>query len=237
LATFGIERTLAGPVPLDTKESKAVVQPAPPPECRWTGFYIGGHVGYSWSDDWSFLELDETDPAHRFSPDGLVGGGQVGYNFQLGSWFVIGLEGTFVGTDIDDHDTILNGSETTRGKLESDWLATVGGRLGVTFWQNRFLAYGKGAAAFTEWDFHTREINDDERFHKSQTETLPLVGVGLEYAIGCHWSVRFEYNHIFFGDREDVTGLETEGTRREKRSFRADKGDWDLIQAGVNFRF
>src|SRR5689334_19143198 len=37
----------------------------------WTGFYVGGHVGGGWVDngDSSFL-----------------GGGQVGYNFQMGPW-------------------------------------------------------------------------------------------------------------------------------------------------------
>src|SRR4051794_34562161 len=85
---IGIQSTFAGPERLDTKESKAVVQPAPPPECHWTGFYIGIHGGYVWADDASLVELDETDPPFEFNRDGFIGGGQLGYNFQLGSWFV-----------------------------------------------------------------------------------------------------------------------------------------------------
>ena len=80
IALIVAPRLVAGPEPLDAKESKAVVQPPAPEPCRWTGFYIGGHIGYVWSDNWSFLEEDESDPPFNFDPDGLFGGGQVGFN-------------------------------------------------------------------------------------------------------------------------------------------------------------
>ena len=79
---------------------------APPPAVvvyDWTGFYIGGNVGYSWG------RSSDTSSAHqrcRHSPftsatssnlNGVIGGGQIGYNWQTQSW-VFGLEADIQGT-------------------------------------------------------------------------------------------------------------------------------------------
>jgi outer membrane immunogenic protein len=71
---------------------------APPPVYNWTGFYIGGNVGYSWGNSSSTLGLsDATTGAGlsstntNFALDGIIGGGQIGYNYQIKNW-VIGLE-------------------------------------------------------------------------------------------------------------------------------------------------
>ena len=238
LAAVGTERMLAGPEPLETKESKAVVQPAPPPECNWTGFYIGGHGGYAWGSDSSFLELDESDPPFQFERGGFFGGGQVGYNFQFGSWFVIGVDGTFSAGDLDDHIILDKGDgDMDRGHLASDWIATVGGRVGISFCRNHLLAYAKGGAAFMDYDFNTREIGDNGKFHADEDETLPLLGFGLEYAFNCHWSIRVEYNHLFADDDKNVTGVENDGGTLADRTFHVNQDDWNLISGGINFRF
>src|SRR5262245_13855637 len=39
----------------------------------WTGFYIGGHLGVAWSTG------DNSDAA-------FLGGGQAGFNYQVGQW-------------------------------------------------------------------------------------------------------------------------------------------------------
>ena len=69
--------------------AKAPVYTAPQVVYNWTGFYIGGNVGYSWgrSSDTATLTngvgtLLFTDiAAHNM--DGIVGGGQAGYNWQI----------------------------------------------------------------------------------------------------------------------------------------------------------
>jgi outer membrane immunogenic protein len=85
---------------------------------NWTGFYVGGNVGYSWGRDPyevaggstvrtrqfrsfgtpnEFLISDVTAAGPAFvgtgtaNIDGAVAGGQVGYNWQTGAW-VFGLE-------------------------------------------------------------------------------------------------------------------------------------------------
>ncbi|NJM35271.1 MAG: hypothetical protein HC850_11810 [Rhodomicrobium sp.] len=87
------------------------------PAFSWTGFYLGGHVGYGWadhdisSDDGGF---DETPGGIGYDTDGIIGGGQIGYNWQTGN-FVIGLEaeGGYLGVEgdkfaVDDPDNFAD---------------------------------------------------------------------------------------------------------------------------------
>jgi outer membrane immunogenic protein len=79
---------------------------APPPVAiyDWTGFYLGGNVGYSWgrsSTNEAFTDtvLDTVLSATsaKFNLDGVIGGGQIGYNWQRDRW-VFGLEGDIQGS-------------------------------------------------------------------------------------------------------------------------------------------
>src|SRR5262245_47356685 len=54
---------------------KAPAPVAAPYNYSWSGFYIGGHAGGGWTDGES----------------GFVGGGQIGYNWQLSPNWVIGV--------------------------------------------------------------------------------------------------------------------------------------------------
>src|SRR5437879_3444923 len=81
------------------------VAPAPPPECNWSGFYIGINAGYAWMDtevsDLDFLNVGPPVQSFSFDPNGPVAGGQVGYNFQPLRWLVLGVEGDagYLGVD------------------------------------------------------------------------------------------------------------------------------------------
>src|ERR671911_447433 len=65
------------------------VRSAPPapiiaaaPLFTWTGFYVGVNAGYGWSND----DFDAIDFADDEDDGGFVGGAQVGYNYQIGSF-------------------------------------------------------------------------------------------------------------------------------------------------------
>src|SRR5579872_2671205 len=70
----------------------------------WTGFYVGGNVGYSWGNSNSTLSLIDpgagttlNSTAIKFHMDGVIGGGQIGYNWQRERW-VFGLEADIQGS-------------------------------------------------------------------------------------------------------------------------------------------
>jgi outer membrane immunogenic protein len=80
---------------------------APPivvPVYNWTGFYIGGNVGYSWGRSRSDVSYFNSvtgaaivPPAGSitgagFDMDGAIAGGQIGYNWQVNNAWVWGLE-------------------------------------------------------------------------------------------------------------------------------------------------
>jgi outer membrane immunogenic protein len=78
---------------------------APPPVAvyDWTGFYIGGNVGYSWGRSSSTLSLIDagaivSSTNAKFDMNGVIGGGQIGYNWQREKW-VFGLEADIQGSD------------------------------------------------------------------------------------------------------------------------------------------
>ena len=64
---------------------------------NWSGFYVGGHVGYGWGDvDATVVTTNGTafpvgTALATTSMKGILAGGQVGYNFQI-SQFVLGIE-------------------------------------------------------------------------------------------------------------------------------------------------
>src|SRR5215470_18901965 len=64
--------------------SRAPPYRAPPPPLPfyvWTGLYVGVHVGGGWAD----LGVGDTG-------SGFIGGGQVGYNYQISPQWVLGVE-------------------------------------------------------------------------------------------------------------------------------------------------
>jgi len=90
---YGRRRRLPPPQP--GYKAPAVVLPPP---FNWTGFYVGGNIGYSWVNGDasfgnpvfpSFLLLATFSGTERL--DGLIGGGQIGYNWQADPAWVLGF--------------------------------------------------------------------------------------------------------------------------------------------------
>jgi outer membrane immunogenic protein len=80
---------------------------APPPVVAiydWTGFYIGGNVGYSWGRSSTTESFSDaltgtvlSAATAKFDLNGVIGGGQAGYNWQRDNW-VFGLEADIQGS-------------------------------------------------------------------------------------------------------------------------------------------
>src|SRR5467141_1325069 len=96
----------------------------------WTGFYVGGHVGYGGG---SFGPGTNPIPDQAvffpYSLTGLIGGFQAGYNLQLPNRVVLGVEAdvSFTGP-IDRPKLDFAPFNTTL-----DYAATARGRIGYTF--------------------------------------------------------------------------------------------------------
>jgi outer membrane immunogenic protein len=177
------------------------------PIFTWTGFYVGVNAGYAWSDN----DFDVVDLADEDDDGGFLGGAQVGYNYQIGS-FVVGLEGDiqyadFGGEltfDVDGDDVIDDDDDFVFDR--GDWFGTVRARAGVAF--DRALIYATGGFAFA----------DDA--------TGWTVGGGVEYAFTNNLSAKIEglYVNLEHDNDFDFDGFDGET-------------DFGVIRAGLNFRF
>ena len=77
----------------------------PVPIFTWTGIYLGGQIGYAWGNNsgGTFVAGDGLGDIFTAnfsgSPQGVIGGAHVGYNYQINQW-VLGLEGSVDGTSL-----------------------------------------------------------------------------------------------------------------------------------------
>jgi outer membrane immunogenic protein len=154
----------------------------------WNGPYVGINGGYaSWGGD-SSLMVSTAVPT-TFAPEGWLGGGQIGYNWQ-GMWhpyLVLGIEADIEGANI-------TGSTTAGGyTAESDltWFGTVRGRVG--FAVGAALIYGTGGFAYG--DVQDKLVGGGKTVEHNATAGY-AAGGGIEYAINPAWSGKAEYQYI-----------------------------------------
>ncbi|MGE0611652.1 MAG: outer membrane protein, partial [Hyphomicrobiales bacterium] len=149
---------------------------APPPALSyWNGWYVGGVLGYAYTD------MDFTAPAGNFNvePDGVVGGGILGWSRQAGN-YVFGVEADIVGADVDD--TQAFGVNSVSASME--WLLGVRGRIGVLVSPQTQL-FGMIGAGFAEFDLPVAGAGGGSR---SETFSGLQFGAGMETAFNENWS-------------------------------------------------
>lgn len=205
---------------------KEMVQPVPPPCPSWTGFYIGVFGGYKHGeadvdmdlDDFAQGPIDGAEVESQGNPDLSTSGGEVGgvlgYNYQLQSNWVFGLEaagGYLWLRDSDVTDRFLgpeSGDEYhVSSSFKTHYLFTAAPRVGYAFC--RWMPYVTGGLAVGDVELeqnikrHTGSIFDggfNEGGDESQTNLGWMVGGGMEFAITNHWKARVQYQYIDLGD-------------------------------------
>jgi outer membrane immunogenic protein len=210
---------------------KAPVYKAPmiaPEVFSWTGFYIGGNLGYSWGrGDTDFTETTNatvvsqifrtagpnlistttvTVPpvtaggSARADINGVIGGGQIGYNWQNGS-MVYGIETDLDATGQRGDTTICVSAGCPAGGIfgsasyKLPWLATLRGRVGVTV-TPRVLLYATGGLAVGEVDStFAGGLSGGGPLATVTSNPFKVgfaVGGGVEGALDNNWSAKLE---------------------------------------------
>jgi outer membrane immunogenic protein len=194
---------------------------APIPVFSWTGFYLGANIGGAWSN--STLTDSATGANFSTNNSGFIGGGQFGYNWQFNNNWVLGIEGDIDGTTISktSNGVFVPGIGTLQASLNTDWVATLAGRIGYTF--DHWMFYAKGGGAWVQDSATLRNLTTGASVSASHTNSGWMAGAGVEWAFAGPWSAKVEYNHI---------GLDTESVSTLNLSR-----DIDLVKVGVNYRF
>jgi outer membrane immunogenic protein len=177
--------------------------PIAPPPFSWTGFYIGANIGAAWANADvvnAFGDSFDVTSDARF-----IGGGQIGYNWQIGPNWVIGIEATgdgIAGNDRRSRDIIVGGA-TFNAAAHANWLATVAGRLGYAV--DNWLLYAKGGGGWVGFDGRVDCIAGPcagTFVSNSASRGGWLAGAGVEWAFDRNWSAKVEYNFIGLEERD-----------------------------------
>ena len=243
---------------------------APPPFVAvpvftWTGFYAGINAGYAFSDDGRIrtfgnnpgtalnVAVNARPQSFRLDREGFTGGGQIGYNYQIGM-FVVGLEADAAYTDFGRTRSFqaanAPGFPISTFRSDMDFLGTVRGRVGVAL--DRFMVYGTGGFAYGDVQHSANFFgaiaaapgNGTLTFAggRSRIETGYAVGGGVEYAfpsfavLGLATTVKAEYLYFDLGRRSVVVAGQTAATAGTSYTSRF-SNDGHIVRAGLNLKF
>ena len=188
----------------------------------WSGYYIGGHLGYAaGSSNWSSAPgLSGTlDFYNSFDPFKGTGsyflGLQAGYNRMLASRWLIGVEAdisipSFSARGVGGTATFSAPSTGLASYAEqAEFFGSLRGRVGYSpdFAAGHWLFYATGGLAWSYEQF-TRTQLAGGVIPAGTTENLFVVprlggavGAGVELALTPNWTARLEYLFLDFGNR------------------------------------
>ncbi len=165
----------------------------------WTGFYIGGNVGYSWG------KWDNSGLASTSSPNvkGWLGGLQAGYNWQVDSRWLVGLEGDIQitgekasentggsTTDVAGTGNFIGFHTITTTTYSNEWkfpwFGTFRGRIGALP-EPSMLIYGTGGLAVGHFKMSSQSTSVAQQYRGIVGTTTNPVG-GATTTVGTAFS-------------------------------------------------
>ena len=208
LGVFAIGGACAADLP--ARRAPPVYVPVPP-VFSWTGFYAGANAGYAFDGNTSYgltgtnavtsngLVTGARAANFETRSGGFTGGGQIGYNYQLGGAGLPGFGGVgpnggvVIGVEADAVYTDLRGAGAYTGyngdvslyRSRTDFVGTVRGRVGYAF--GTVLVYGTGGFAYggvnASANFLTPAGVTNRAGSGSSLQTGYAYGGGVEFAL------------------------------------------------------
>lgn len=212
----------------------------------WSGFYIGAYLGGTWQSgsDWTYFNPNN-GASFSLTPGSKLaaaGGLQGGYDWQLASRWLVGIEGDISGTSLDQTrtvPTIGTGSFATMSAT-SPSLESVRGRVGFIGWR-KTLFYFTGGAAWANGDYggHITRIIGASTFvaDAASTTTKPgwVLEGGAEWMINPHVTLGLEYFYYGLGD-EALTGAISPGNFLPV-TFTWSNYNVEVVRARLSYKF
>ena len=274
IVRFGLNYKFGEPVDASTAVG-GMFYKAPPAQLaayNWTGFYLGANVGLGVARDRTTTPLNTFATAtgapglsaaetFTLAPLGAIGGGQVGYNWQVAPRWVLGIETDFQGSSQKDSACMncfflapspggSSGAFGTSYTQAIDWFGTLRGRLGWT--HGTVLVYATGGLAYGH--IKTDEVVNTIPFLTgvttaasfSQTKIGWTAGAGVEGQLVGNWTAKAEYLYMDLGSvsgnvvaPQTVIPLNVNPNNvniSENRGFNSAIHD-HIFRVGVNYKF
>lgn len=274
VAVFGFASVAsAADMPVKAPAYKA---PIAAPVYNWTGFYIGGNVGYSWGNADSDISTDPVTaifglfsiPIPGFvasdlmRPKGIIGGGQIGYNWQFSPNWVAGLEVDWQASGekashsftspfsfaVPGISPSVTGAAVTDYEAKILWFGTVRGRIGYAW--DRVMLYATGGLAYGEIKVEgTNTVSGVVgglpslpflaviAMGHSKVNVGWTVGAGIEGALVDHWTWKAEYLYMDLGSVDDpdnpIGFINATGGRVTTHTNFTD----NVVRLGLNYKF
>ena len=280
LSTVAFASLTAGAMAADLPSRR--VAPAPyvaVPVFTWTGFYVGVNAGYAFDTGNNFngpfaVGPGGTTPAGVFTPgtgvfpnqnnnrDGFVGGGQVGYNYQIGN-IVVGIEADAQYADLAGNRSGVVGFTPGSGlaapfvafapaggnRTGIEWFGTVRGRIGYAW--DRLLVFGTGGFAYGDGPDNCNSVGPFGAAgrcvnggNNNGLRTGWAAGGGIEYAFTPNLTGKIEGLYVnldrnassrYIGDAFSVPGLVRTPVFLNNGRNRDD--EFVVVRAGLNYKF
>ncbi len=255
---------------------EAPVYVPPPPSFSWAGLYGGINIGYGFGDGGQeYGGIAYISPAlvgpnvdlrrlrypggsalgGTSNLNGVLGGGQVGYNWQFSPWLVFGIETDIQASDV--HDTVNSAAavadafgthlQTATSTKSVDWYGTVRGRVGVAPFIPNLLIYGTGGFAYGGVnhgvgfaDIFTGAATGFSSVATAQydsTSTGWTAGGGIEWSPTGFpaWSVKVEYLYVDLGST-NISGVSVGGNPVYGATY-SSPTRFHTVRAGLNWHF
>ncbi|PZQ16886.1 MAG: hypothetical protein DI565_05695 [Ancylobacter novellus] len=195
----------------------------------WSGVYIGGAIGYAWSD----LKVRNSRLGDNFryrnNVDSLIGSGFVGVNYQF-EQVVVGAEADLSYADFGGKNRGCFRGFVCKANA-GDWFGTIRGRVG--FAMDRALFFGTAGLAIAEGvDFKRTGAPFSFDKDKSGTRYGYALGAGVDYAVTDNVILRGEYQYVDFG-RESVRAVNAIGGGQPAKIDQVAH----IVRAGVAYKF
>ncbi|HEY0236318.1 MAG TPA: outer membrane beta-barrel protein [Afipia sp.] len=225
-----------------------------PPVANWAGFYAGLNAGFGVARNPTTFGIPGSATTDSFTlvPQGFLGGGQIGYNWQSENW-VYGLEADFQGSALRDKDNcllvcfqaVLPSPFITSGNVDQQltWFGTVRGRFGYSVGSTLFygtggLAYGEirntASVVYSSAPIFFSAVPAMDRVDVRHINTGWTAGGGIESPIdwlGKNWTLKSEYLYVDLGSVNDNAVLASTAFALNSKIHE------HIFRAGINYHF
>ena len=197
-----------------------------------SGFYVGGHVGYTFGSANATL----ADPTGIAAAGGITGYGtffggvQAGYEHFLASRLMLGVELDMSFPDYRDLAQVLSYRATGTGTAneELEYLASLRGRAGYAM--GSWTPFVTGGIAWASTRFLRTDLTTgNEDANPSNIRLGYVLGGGVDYRLDSRWSARAEYLYTNLG----LTGFAFASAPARYDS----QVDLHRFRVGLNYKF